>query len=256
MITIGCDPELFVKSGDKFINAHKLVEGTKDNPQEVMDGAVQVDGMALEFNINPAKTQKEFVHNIESVLQQLRMLVPQELDFAITPVAHFDKEYFEKQPEESRILGCDPDFNGWSGEINKKPNNAVTFRTAAGHVHVGWKGEKDFKLQCDIAKQMDFFLGLPSVIFDKDTERRSLYGKAGAFRPKEYGIEYRVLSNAWLLKKNRVKWVYSAAQKAIKEFFKGNLLFNKYGDIQAIINNSDEKECRAIMKKEGIVCPI
>lgn len=58
------------------------------------------------------------------------------------------------------------------------------------------------------------------------------------------------------LNRNRIKWVYSAAQKAIKEFFKGNLLFNKYGDIQAIINNSDEKECRAIMKKEGIVCPI
>jgi hypothetical protein len=34
--------------------------------------------------------------------------------------------------------------------------------------------------------------------WDKDTERRKLYGKPGAFRPKPYGCEYRVLSNAWV----------------------------------------------------------
>ena len=64
MITIGCDPEFFVKENNKFVNAHGLIEGTKDFPQLVNKGAVQVDGMALEFNINPAKNSKEFVSNI------------------------------------------------------------------------------------------------------------------------------------------------------------------------------------------------
>ena len=38
-----------------------------------------------------------------------------------------------------------------------------------------------------LVKYMDVFLGVPSVIKDKDTKRRSLYGKAGCFRLTDYG---------------------------------------------------------------------
>ncbi len=41
-------------------------------------------------------------------------------------------------------------------------------------------------------------------MYDKDTERRGMYGKAGAFRPKPYGVEYRTLSNAWLSNDERI----------------------------------------------------
>ncbi len=52
------------------------------------------------------------------------------------------------------------------------------------------------KSKIEAIKMLDLYLGLPSVLFDRDDTsilRRTLYGKAGEFRPTEYGIEYRVL---------------------------------------------------------------
>ena len=50
--TIGADPEVFVADSltNTFVSAHDLVPGTKLEPFAVNKGAVQVDGMALEFN--------------------------------------------------------------------------------------------------------------------------------------------------------------------------------------------------------------
>jgi len=53
-ILVGCDPEYFVKKNGIFQSAHGLIMGDKKNPQKVRNGAVQVDGMAVEFNIDPA----------------------------------------------------------------------------------------------------------------------------------------------------------------------------------------------------------
>ena len=50
-ILIGADPELFVKKDGVVVSGHDLIQGTKADPFPVQDGAVQVDGMALEFNI-------------------------------------------------------------------------------------------------------------------------------------------------------------------------------------------------------------
>ena len=66
-ILVGCDPEVFVKKNNQFVSAHGLIRGDKKNPFPVKDGAVQVDGMALEFNINPAHSENEFVFSVQSV---------------------------------------------------------------------------------------------------------------------------------------------------------------------------------------------
>ena len=49
-----------------------------------------------------------------------------------------------------------------------------------------------------------------------------MYGAAGAFRPKPYGVEYRVLSNAWLLTEDRMRFVYKQTVKAVKDLMSGN----------------------------------
>ena len=108
-ILVGCDPEIFVKQGGKFISAHGLIQGDKENPHKVPKGAVQVDGMALEFNIDPADSEHVFVDNVNSVLATLRAMVP-EYDLAPVPVADFPLEYIAAQPMAARILGCDPDY--------------------------------------------------------------------------------------------------------------------------------------------------
>ena len=67
---------------------------------------------------------------------------------------------------------------------------------------------------------LDMYLGLPSLIWDRDTKRRSLYGDFGAFRPKPYGLEYRVLSNAWLAHTRTIGFVYRSARMAMARFAK------------------------------------
>lgn len=252
-ILVGCDPEVFVKQGGIFRSAHGLIRGDKKNPQPVRNGAVQVDGMALEFNINPAATENEFVLNVQDVFDQMCRMVPG-YEVVATPVAHFDAAYLKAQPAEALELGCDPDYNAWTGTVNPRPDGNRPMRTASGHVHVGWTGGEniesaDHQARCNmLIQQMDFYLGLPSLMYDEDKERRGMYGKAGACRYKSYGVEYRTLSNAWLTSKERMAWIFRATQAAVANAMSGNLLVEKYGDIQNIINTSDVKEAKKIIK--------
>lgn len=218
-ILVGADPELFVrdKKTGKLVSGYGMVEGTKDNPQPVEGGAVQVDGMALEFNIEPAANEEDFVDRIFGVKDQLQAMIGDNYELVATPVAEFGKRYINAQPEEARILGCDPDFNAYTGKPNETPDVETPFRTASGHIHVGWTEGVDpmhpehFEACCMFARQMDMFLGLQSYAWsdvDIEMKRRNLYGKGGAFRPKKYGMEYRTLSNAWLNKEDIVRHVY------------------------------------------------
>lgn len=257
-ILVGCDPEVFVKQGGEFKSAHGLIKGDKKNPQKIARGAVQVDGMALEFNIDPAASEDEFVLNVNEVYASLKAMVP-EYEVVATPVATFDPEYMKAQPEEALELGCDPDYNGWTKVANPRPNGDRPFRTASGHVHIGWTNGQSMENAGHVqqsfaaARQLDFFLGLPSLFYDADSQRRELYGKAGALRIKPYGMEYRTLSNAWLNSDKLMSWVYRNVQIAMARLIDGDDLSKQYGDIQEIINTSNKKEAKKIMLKAGIV---
>lgn len=238
-ILLGADPEVFVrKIGKKqFQSAHGLVQGDKKTPFKVHQGAVQVDGMALEFNIDPAKNEREFVENITGVMKIMGGMVP-DYELVPVPVATFTKAIMAKQPKEALELGCDPDFNAWdNGNANPRPNGAVNFRTGAGHVHIGWTSGMDVAdpshlEACIMAtKQLDYYLGLGSLVYDSDTKRRTMYGAAGAFRPKSYGVEYRVLSNAWLQSEELMAWVYRTTTKAINDLFNGKAAFHQHNGL-------------------------
>lgn len=256
-VLVGCDPEVFVKQNGKFISAHGLIRGDKKNPFKVDKGAVQVDGMALEFNIDPAYSENEFCTNVQAVFAQLARMCP-DYEIVATPVADFSLEYIRSQPAEARELGCEPDFNAWLNVANAKPQAELPMRTASGHVHIGWgndfnHGSVEHVEDCHaVVKQMDFYLGLPSLLYDNDTRRRSMYGKAGACRYKSYGVEYRTLSNAWLKSEKLMRWVYQQVQTGMTNLFDGKQLVDKYGDIQEIINSSNIKEAKAIIKAEKL----
>jgi hypothetical protein len=257
---VGCDPEVFVKQGGLFRSAFGLIQGDKKNPQKVPLGAVQVDGMALEFNIDPASSEDEFCVNVQSVFDIMRKMVP-DYEIVTTPVAHFDPVYMSQQPAAALELGCDPDFNAWTGMVNSRPDGDRPFRTAAGHIHIGWTKNESIdnpmhvEMGRDAVKQMDFYLGLASLMFDEDIERRSMYGKAGCNRPKPYGVEYRTLSNAWLKSEKLMRFVYRNTIAGMQELVNGNALFKKYGDVQDIINTSNKKAAMEILQDAKIeVC--
>lgn len=223
--SIGADPELFVTNNGKLVSAYGLVPGTKEAPFKVKHGAVQVDGMALEFNIDPAFTFSEFERNITSTMNQMKAMLPEGYEFLIEPVAEFGAEYIEAQPKEAKELGCNPDFNAYTRKENPRPDANMPFRTASGHLHIGWTNgvdpyDKGHLEACyALVKSLDSWIGIPSLVWDADDKRRSLYGQAGAFRPKHYGLEYRVPSNMWLVDPVFRKTVYYNTIEAIKHTF-------------------------------------
>lgn len=230
-ITLGCDPEVFVRdtSTGKFICGEGLIQGDKRNPFKVAKGAIQVDGTALEFNIDPAKTQAEFVGNVARVFGDLQVRVKKinpKYELVASPVADFDPAYFKKISVEAKRLGCEPDYNAYTGKANPAPQGDRPFRTGSGHIHVGWTEGQDpmekyhFLVCREVASILDMYLLPQSLLWDSDDRRRDLYGNPGAFRPKSYGMEYRVLSNAWLRDPALIKWVYDQINKALDDFSK------------------------------------
>ncbi len=220
----GADPELFVRNGEgEFISAEGLIPGTKEEPYKVEGGAIQVDGMAAEFNIDPAATFKDFNRNIERVMKQLQEMLPAGCTLDSTSAVRFKPEIFDASPDKAKMLGCSPDFNAWTGEINPPPKDPDDpyFRCLGGHLHVGWTEGADMSDQQhimngrDLVKQFDWFLGGWSTKMDSDPTRRNLYGRAGACRFKDYGVEYRVLSSFWVTSRDRRLSVWNRMQQAI-----------------------------------------
>jgi len=240
MITIGCDPEVFLKdkATGKFVSGHNLIPGTKYEPHPVPRGAVLVDGTALEFNIQPAKTLGEFVNNTSTVLANLEHMVRSQaplLELAIVATAKYTDSDWKTIPKLAKELGCEPDFDAWTGAMNPRPDHRQPMRTAAGHIHLGWTEEAEMYdtahyFDClQTVKQLDAVLYVPSLLWDNDNERRTMYGKIGAFRPKPYGVEYRSLSNQWLTDTQLVSWVYLASKRAVELLDDDRLIF-EHGD--------------------------
>lgn len=247
-LTIGADPEIFVARGGQLISGHTFPCGTKERPKILKYGAVQNDGMALEFNVRPSKTKVSFINNVVRVYKELEELVRNTdpaASLVVQPTAVFGKEYIDSMPDDVKELGCNPDFNAYDLMPNPKPNGNVDFRTGAGHVHIGFTRGVDpqdleHATKCaSFVKQLDYYLGLPSLSWDKDSQRRLMYGKAGCFRPKSYGMEYRTLSNAWLTDNKLMGFVYDRTVMAHKAWLKGNLVDDYHpGMAREIIDNN------------------
>lgn len=207
-ITIGADPEFFLKtSKGEVISAHDLVPGTKGEPHRLTKGAVQADGTAVEFNIDPASTADEFCENIMTTLDEIRDMIPKELEFYYAPHVKYPKKYFDSLPREATELGCDPDFSCFTGKVNVidyVPTSRKVIRTGGGHIHIGWGEGIDVddpihREDCRVVTQYLMLCLQPYLDLTTPRNQRSkLYGGTGAYRPKSYGVEYREPSNFWL----------------------------------------------------------
>ena len=184
---------------------------------------IQRDGMAAEFNIDPVTNFADFNRNIQAVMSQLGKFLPKGYTLKAIPSVIFEANVFEAAADDCKQLGCNPDWNAWTGEMNMPPHDPFNpyLRTASGHIHIGWTEGADFNdpqhlMNCnDLVKQLDWYLGGWSIKMDSDPTRRRMYGKAGACRYKDYGVEYRVLSNFWITTKERRLATWNRLQHAI-----------------------------------------
>lgn len=252
--TVGCDPEVFISEGGKVISAIGWVGGTKERPIPVIHGALQEDNVLAEFNIDPASTSEEFIFNIETVMGALQSKIG--ADKAIQIKAHHVFGEDIRSQEAAMVFGCDPDLDAWTGQWNPPPPKYGLLRTAGGHVHIGYP-QPSKEVSIMLGRLCDYYLGLPSVILDTDTERRRLYGLAGACRIKPYGVEYRTLSNFWLRSKALQGWVFETASNLIYRLDNLEQLTSQLPveQLKLIINTGDSQSARKYCDLLGITVP-
>lgn len=263
--SFGCDPEFFLVDKDgKPVSAHGLIPGTKAEPWKCPSGAYQVDGIAAEFNTDPVDSHDfaSFNANIVRVIKELDTAVKKskpDAKFKIAPVMEFDQAFADSLPDDAKELGCDPDYDAYTLKPNPRPDGDRLFRTASGHVHVGWgsdiptDNDEHIQICADFVKMLDATVGLLMTYIDRDPRRRELYGKAGAFRPKPYGVEYRTPSSVWLKNKTYRMAVWQLMNYAINRLRNGCPVEQTTGysseRIQEIINTGDVDTATNILER-------
>lgn len=253
--TVGTDPEVFVVNinTNEVISAIGLIPGTKEEPYPISDKghAIQTDNVMAEFCVPPAQGAEELYLNIKFCLDHLDAMLPNNIKTKILASAHLDEKYLDN--EQAQLFGCDADYNAYSLSQNPSIDSNTNLRTAGGHIHIGYN-DPDFDVNIRLIQALDLYLGLPSLVLDTDVDRRKMYGKAGAFRIKEYGVEYRTLSNFWIKDEKTVRWAFNGVERAIKfindeETLSDDDIFS----IQMAINNFDLGLACKIMKKYSIL---
>lgn len=117
------------------------------------------------------------------------------------------------------------------------------------HIHVGYP-KQNYETSVNIVKWMDVFLGVPSILLDEDTERRKLYGRAGAFRLQPWGVEYRVLSSYMMSTEHLIRYVYKQTMAAVSQ---ADIINEKmFEEARDIINSNDTKGAYIFCKKYNI----
>jgi hypothetical protein len=257
-ITVGTDAEvpMYLKNGEPF-PVTGIIPGTKHEPVPMKglgDGFfVQQDNVMAEFNVPPAKSPLELHLFVQKAVKALNTGIPKTMIFGWQKASVVYKEAFLNH-DEVLTFGCEPDYNAYTLEENPMPRSKnPNLRTAAAHVHVGWPNPNN-EDRLELVKLLDFFLALVWARWD-DPVRKEMYGKPGAFRPKEYGVEYRVLGNFWV--PDHASSIFSGvemAAKAVNDGYKVPELVLK--SMTSVIESGDiskaSRELRAEMSNFGL----
>jgi len=247
---IGTDPEFVVLDADKNLaSAIDFLPGTKDLPFDLGGGtSVQVDNVMAEFCVPPTKSPRDLWEALCYAKNEALKFLPAGYSFATIASAQYPQNLLDNPI--AQTFGCEPDFTPYiplesqaipqANKIaiadtfiqNPKPTcDDKSLRSCGGHIHLDIISEAVIDegrfinphLKNNLALLCDIFLGIPSILEDSDTRRRLLYGKPGAFRPKSYGIEYRVLSNYWLESLDTITAIFNRIEHINCLFVNSNL---------------------------------
>ena len=216
IMKLGADPEFFVlDETNSFINASKVLNYSKNKPIKFLNETSGFyDNVLLELNILPANNISEFVTRCYDGMHFLRNHIGSN-KLSLHAYAEFDSS--ELRAKNAKEYGCVSDTNAYTLTENELPVDLIKnscMRTAGGHIHIG--GTAGDAVCNPVLKplyvfMLDLFVAIPGVLIDNSAEsyrRRSYFGRAGAYRDKEYGIEYRVLSPFWLRSESTIAIFY------------------------------------------------
>lgn len=251
-IKLGSDPEIFIEKNGEIVSAVGMIPGTKDDPHPITDKGhyIQTDNIAFEFNIPPCETEDEYVENINFVKEHLEILA-QANNCNLSLLASSEINPIHLQTEQAQTFGCEPDLNVYIQDLNPKPDSNTNLRCVGAHVHIGYENP-EFEVSERIVKMFDIFVTLPSLLIDKDEQRRELYGKAGSFRIKDFGVECRALSNFWIHSDKLIKWVFNQTITAVETVLNNEdeSFIIKYSErVQKAIDSNDKIEAEFLIEE-------
>lgn len=260
-LTVGCDPELFLrdKTTKEYVPSYFLIKGDKENPQMITDEGhnIQCDNVMVEYGVPPSKTSEEFIKNNIIVQNYLKDKIaePNGLELVIFPYAEFTEN--NVQDEKAKRFGCDPDFNVWKDgrpNIVGRPNPLG--RSAGGHIHIGYDNFNTLTSNA-IIKALDLFISVPLILMEPDNKRKEMYGKAGAYRPQPWGVEYRVTSNYIFSSPELMKWAFEQVTEAVNFVNAGKSpkANSTYPGVDYAINTKCKTAAKSLMKEFNIKLP-
>ena len=252
-ISLGSDPEIFIENENEIISAEGLIPGTKYEPHPITDNGhfIQIDNIAFEFNIPPCTTKEEYIENINFVKDHLS-IIAEANGAKLSKLASSEINPIYLQTQNAQTFGCEPDFNVYLQDVNETPNSDTNLRCVGGHVHIGI--DKEYRtedIQVRIVKMFDIMVTLPSLLLDNDERRRELYGKAGSFRFKDFGVECRSLSNFWIHSNELIGWVFDQTLNAVNIVLNNESeeYISKYSeDVRKAIDNNDKNLAKALIE--------
>lgn len=251
-LTFGSDPELVLVDQKGIpVSALRILRTTKDHPIDLGNSVrIYADNVLVEAAFDPSRPEG-IVDRMGDVLKRMgEALAPYDL----LPQAATRYPVRELRHKTAWLTGCNDNYDAYTVTTNPKAKFIDEMRTGSFHIHIGrrdWETAEDDRLmvkesKCQAIKLLDLYVGLASVIFDRDPTaalRRKLYGKAGEHRPTKYGVEWRVLGNYALRTRSCVELVFDLVTLAMGRISDGTgqdalKLVPQY-EIIRIINDND-----------------
>lgn len=268
---IGSDPEIFVVDNKNNVIPAFDFLGSKEKPDktagsvgrspgECGNNPMYWDGFQAEFVTHAVSCLAWQVDSVQcglkGVLQAARKHNPK-AKLSIKTVVDIPFELLRSSKDEHVQFGCMPSMNAYDMKGNGLGGREVPFRPAGGHIHFGI-GKLSKEEYIKIVKGLDAILGVACVsLFAKfdNPKRRMLYGLAGEYRTPPHGLEYRVLSNAWLSHPLIMNTVFDIARKVV--VFSQNNYMKYWNALEKetidCINNCDVKKARNILDRNKAV---
>jgi hypothetical protein len=214
-MNIGCDPEFFFKK--KGLRG-KIVESSVALPNgdvaEQYGSLIIRDGFQGELNPQADTCRQRLAGNIYRSMRKI-----EEMGYSMVLGAGYwvPKAEFASLSDDSKKFGCIPSENIYGEQGAILDATEYLFRPAGGHIHLQLTPTLKTRVG-KVVRLLDIFVGNTCVPLDQDplqVERRKNYGRAGEFRIKPYGVEYRTPSNFWLGRYEYMSMVFGLARMAL-----------------------------------------
>lgn len=267
---VGSDPEVFVEDDKGNIIPAFNFLGSKTDGKTKSVGSdreysverkVYWDGFQAEF-----ETTADFClsYHVDSIRNGLKAVLKYAREhnpsakLSIKTCVEIPTELLMESKEEYIQLGCMPSYNAYkmTGEPISE-GRQLPIRSTGGHIHFG-VGKLTEKEAIPIVKALDKIIGVACVSLFANYDnpaRRRYYGLAGEYRLPPHGLEYRVLSNAWLVHPVITNIVFDIARKAYMMGKNGFMEVWKATEEETIecINKCDVVKSREILERNKVV---